>query len=95
MGKGKFIQCVPAFVDHVTPSKVEFSTFEELTESEVVSRYKHEDFVEFVMSNKSNNNVLMAIYDDGYRWSVVGYISDFDCSEIKKWDGGKYRDSKK
>ena len=83
----KFTQHIPNFVDGATPEIFEFETTEQLLNSEVVKRYKGDDFSNFAMSDSH----LMVISDNGFNWWVVGRIQDPSRVDLPLWDGGKYR----
>ena len=84
-----FRQHIPAFVDiDGPPPMAEFSTTDELLALEVVQRYgKGPDFSHFAMSD----NRLMEISDEGFKWWVVGSVSDPSAVDLPKWGGWKFR----
>jgi len=88
--KNVFRQHIPRFVDDrgITRTVVEFSSMEELFAIPDVIRCKsHKTFHGFAMSDEH----LLALYDDGFNWSVVGSIKYPSVVYLPKWDGGKYR----
>lgn len=73
-----------------------FSTDEELINIPFVKNFNKDNFFCYAMSD----NHLMAIYDNGFRWRVIGIIANpslvyFERMpypvKIQKWDGGKYK----
>lgn len=38
-----------------------------------------------------HDNTLIAVYDDGFDWWVLGFVSHPEDLDIPRWDGGKYR----
>lgn len=86
-----FRQHIPNFVDVVdAPSKIPFNTAEELLALEVVHRHRaYPGFYHFALSDCR----LMAIYDLGFRWWVVGYVGNPGplAPYLPKWDRGRYR----
>lgn len=85
----KFQQHIPNFVDNRDPVPVyEFETTKELLNLDIVKKYiDGRDYHKFVMSD----NYLMIIWEDGFRWWVVGYITNPSNVDLPKWDGGKHR----
>src|SRR3990167_9784089 len=81
-----FRQHIPAFVDVDRPASIPFATTEDLLALEVMQRYKAPNFSHFAMGD----NTLMAISEEGYRWWVVGFITDPKAIDLPAWDGGKY-----
>ena len=84
-----FRQHIPSFVDIGGPPPVaEFSTTEDLLSLEIVQSYgKSKDFSHFAMYR----DCLMEIRDSGFKWLVVGYVSDPSVVDLPKWEGGKFR----
>lgn len=86
----KFVQRIPGGVDtSIEPLEIVFETTEELIESEYVQRFVtmkgHEALV-------VEDNVLMAISDEGYHWWALGYIDDMSAVNFPQWEGAKYRE---
>jgi hypothetical protein len=77
----------PPYVDGYDNVCVCFSTDDELFEIPFVKCFRHSNFSRYAMSG----NHLMAIYDDGFEWWVIGTIKDPPSVHLPKWDGGKYR----
>lgn len=69
-----FTQHIPGFVSVETPpQRVPFKTTEDLLNIDTVVRFsKDPKFSHFAISD----NCLMAIYDEGRKWWVVGYLDD-------------------
>lgn len=65
---------------------VSFSSTEELLEIPFIQNFKHGKFSSF---SKSDNR-LMAEYDDGYEWWVVGMIKSPELVDLPEWKA-KYR----
>lgn len=84
-----FRQHIPAFVEIDGPQpECEFSNTDDLLALEVVQRYgKGVDFSHFAM----HGNLLMEISDDGFKWWVVGSVSDPSAVDLPKWEGWKFR----
>jgi hypothetical protein len=84
-----FRQHIPAFVDcgEDSPPLHEFETTADLLALEVVKRYsQNKGFSHFAL----NDNLLMEISDEGFRWWVVGRVSDPSSVSLPEWDGPKY-----
>lgn len=85
----KFRPRYPAFVDAPSDTtEIEFNTIEDLLHVEFVKRFA--DDPQFDCFRKSDN-VLMAIYNDGYTWIAVGYVEFPDLLDLPEWDKGKYK----
>ena len=83
-----FVQHIPNFVDVDYPLTKEFETTEELLSFDVVNKFtKHKNFSHFVISEK----YLMAIYDEGFSYFVVGSILNPELLELPMWKGPTYR----
>lgn len=84
-----FRQHIPSFIDiDGPPPLAEFSTTEDLLSLEIVQSYgKSKDFSHFAMYR----DCLMEIRDSGFKWLVVGYVSDPSVIDLPKWEGGKFR----
>lgn len=83
----KITQHVPAFVE-CDPHVSEFATTEELLGLEWVGRYgvsKNHVFDKWAI----DGHHLMAIYDRGTHWTVVGVVSDPEQVALEKWGGPK------
>ncbi len=82
-------QHVPGFVnDGEGGEEFGFSTTAELLASALCQRQAtYPDFSQFALSD----NCLMAIYDDGFSWRVVGYITKPELVDLPAWQGAKFR----
>lgn len=81
-----FYSHVPGFIDS-DQIKVEFETLAELLNHPFVERFsENEGFQEYVKSDEC----LMAIYDDGFKWWVVGYLKEPSEIDLPEWDKGLY-----
>ena len=84
----QFRQHIPTYVDHDPTPTFEFANTKELLALEVVQRYGREPaFSHFAMSG----NNLMEISHDGFKWWVVGSVSDPSIVDLPKWEGWKFR----
>ena len=88
----KFTQHVPNCVDIDRDRWVsfEFETLEELVNHPFVKRFsspKKPDFSHFAI----HNTYLMAIYDDGFKWWVLGSVATSEGLDLPKWQGWKFR----
>lgn len=80
----EFRQHFPSSCDFDNPKEIKFSTTEELLNLDAVSSWKEKNkFSHFAISNNS----LMAIFDEGYRWWVIGYIKYPENVDLPKWEG--------
>lgn len=71
----------------------EFTTLDEL--KVIAARFIYEGFVEFTVSVRKGRDgepewLVMAVYDEGYEWWVVGYITgvtqaDIDVIGLPEW----------
>jgi len=71
----------------------EFNTLDEL--KEIAARFIHGSFVEFTVSKHAGRDgngewLILATYDEGYEWWVVGYITgvtqaDIDAIGLSEW----------
>ena len=84
-----FIKHIPNYITCEPPAPVDFNTTDELLK--IVRVYKvYEKFSHFVKSD----NMIMAIYDDGYEWTVAGTVKNPDSVNLPLWEGVKYRGEK-
>lgn len=90
--------CVPA---EPKPNLV-FTTLEELIQA--TAEFQSEGFVELALDeltygNGLTNRSILATYDEGYEWTVVGFIVEATSEEVEalglpKWKA-KYREAAK
>lgn len=83
----KFTPRIPNYVDAERVT-LTFDCFDDMILSETFTRFsKLNGFSHFAI----DDNYIMAILDDGFRWLAVGK-PDVDLSDqFVKWNGGKYR----
>ena len=77
----------PAFFEGFENETVEFSTDEELVKIPFVKNFSHYNFSHYAVSD----SCLMAIYDDGFEWWVIGTIQYPASVKLPRWNGGKFR----
>lgn len=72
----KILQHRPGFFDSDNPQQeIEFSTLEELLKIKFVKKFTNRaDFYQFSISRKLTSPTLMAEYDNGYKWWVIGFL---------------------
>lgn len=77
---------IPTFVDHDSPvESLSFESTAELLALSSVQRYAGIDgFSHFAISD----SLLMAVYDGGSRWFVVGTLADPAAVPLPKWSQG-------
>ena len=73
------------FNNDITDSCVWFDTIEELLEI-VKHLTEIKDFYRFSISSTSSANMLMAEYNNGKKWWVIGYIKDTSYLQLPKWE---------
>lgn len=86
---------IPAFIDTDRPSSLEFSSIEELLEFDFVKRKRtaddnfHQFSISFYPGHPGFGTRLMAEYNEGYTWWVVGRIEgdDFEkMNTLPQWE---------
>jgi len=83
----RITQYRPAFFEGFENESKDFETLLDLMEMPFVKRFSDDPtFFQFVVSGES----LMATYDKGAFWLVVGELQDSDIG-LPKWDGGNIR----
>ena len=92
----KIKQHRPAYFTGFVDVVVEFSTREELFQIDFVKSFSSQkNFSRFSLSENYGRHVLMAEFDDGYSWWVVGYIDQPpDEIGLHIWEP-KYKDDTK
>lgn len=84
-----FIVYMPSYIDRANkPRRFRFETTEELLAFEPMKL--HSERLGFCGFALSYNNI-MALYDDGFKWYVVGYVENSGPIDLPKWKGWKYR----
>lgn len=82
----KIIQHFPSYCDGFEPEQAEFNSTEELLNIEWVKSFsEHKDFYRYSVSD---GNHLMAEYEQGYKWWVIGRLSP--TTDLPKWEA-KYK----
>lgn len=88
MKKNKFTQHVPAFVDMSNPQSFYFDSTQELIENDYLKKFSNRpNFNHFALSR----NVILAIFDDGFRWIGLGFVDNPENVELPPWEGWKFR----
>jgi hypothetical protein len=85
--KNHFRQRVPGFVDGVNPLEFDFDTTEELVNHPYIQEWLNEN-PHFILVK--SEEVLMVVYNEGFSWWGIGWISNPDDLELPEWEGGKY-----
>lgn len=97
MKSNRIKQHLPGFMDPFayTPKVVEFNTQEELFEIPWVRNWEVpiSSGKLFYRWSLSDSN-LMAEFDEGYSWYVVGYILNPDALDLPKWEA-RYREKER
>lgn len=87
---------IPAYMrdpqDAETLKWVDFSTLEELLEISFVHNFCENAAPSKIFSHYAkSDDLLMAVYNDGYSWLVVGYLKDPDSVDLSYWEA-KYKE---
>lgn len=90
----EFHRHIPNFIG-VDPRELDktfsFNTTDELLAIEFVALFRSDigkhKFSHFALAERH----LVAVYDDGFWWWVVGDVSDPAQVQLPQWAGGKYR----
>lgn len=85
----EFKPYIPRYIDiRDVPERIFlFEDVQQLLKSDLFQNFtKEEHFSHFCMSEY----YLMAIYNEGFKWRVVGTIKDSTNIDLPKWDGGRY-----
>lgn len=86
-----FRQHVPGYVDGVDPADFDFAGKEGLLAHPEVARWTQDDytgkgpFSGFALSRHGEETLLMATYDEGLHWWVVGYLTDAAGLDLPAW----------
>ena len=76
----------PAFVTGFENEVVKFNTTEELLEIEFVKNFSRNDnFCRYSLSTSLGRGALMAEYEDGYEWWVIGHLDNTEEVNLPKW----------
>ncbi len=82
-----FRQRVPNYIDAPKPDPHVFNTLEELYADPHINNYMSKpDFSHLAI----DGDYLMAIFDEGYKWWVLGFIENPDDIDIPKWEKALY-----
>jgi len=76
-------QYYPAFVSGFESEVKSFYTKEDLLSIQWVDRFKQDDFHRFSLSKSGSSYVLMAEYEGGAKWFVVGFLNDDEISVME------------
>ena len=83
----KLKQHIPCFVDIPGKRNYNFKKTKDLLNLKIVKGYIDKSFSHFAMDDDS----LMVINDNGYKWWVIGTIEKPELIDLPKWKGGKYK----
>ena len=79
----------PGFVDApFRITEVGFNTIDDLVQFDFVKRFTEDTHFDCF---RKSDDLLMAIYNDGYKWLVVGSIEAPNLLDLPEWDKGKYK----
>lgn len=79
----------PGFVDGKTESPLEFESTEDLLNLDAVKQFKQGETL-----FRISGDFLLAVYDKGFEWWVVGSILNTKTLDLFEWDGPKERTAK-
>ncbi len=66
---------------------VDFESTEELLNIPFVLNFSTaSNFSHYAISEDGTKSTLMAVYDDGYEWWVIGFIDDISKVDLPKWE---------
>ena len=87
----EIIQHIPNFCSGIEPDEKTFSTKEELLDVWFVKNYTESPgFFRMEIDRDNDRNTLMAIYNGGKTWWVVGFIfGDVSFLDLKEWGRAK------
>ena len=85
--KNHFRQRVPGFVDGANPLEFDFDTVEELVNHTYIQEWLNGNPRPILVKSK---DVLMVVYNEGFNWWGIGWITNPDDLELPEWGGGKY-----
>ena len=75
-------QHIPNFVSGIEPETHEWTTLPELLSIPFVARFRDDySFEHFAFSPSGDHWLLMAVYEGGHRWWVVGYLDELPREE--------------
>ncbi len=81
----KIKQYRPAFFEGFKNEIADFKTLEELLDIEWIKSFKSETFFQFSISVSVPRPLLMAEYNFGKDWLVVGLFSSDPTIDLPKW----------
>lgn len=78
---------IPNFVDmdEEEPETVKFSTVKELLEIPFVKSFSDGDFHKFSIADDESDPLLIAEYNEGRKWYVVGHIDNISNLDLSEW----------
>jgi hypothetical protein len=85
--KNQFRQRVPGFVDGDNPLEFDFDITEELVNHSYIQEWLNENPHSILVKS---GGVLMVVYNEGFNWCGIGWITNPDDLELPEWEGGKY-----
>ena len=89
-------QHIPNYVSGVDPETVEFNTLSELLDISFVKHWRDwtdRSFHQYSVCEESWGTVLMAEYNNGTKWWVVGYLKDTNRVELGLLDWNPNRNA--
>lgn len=82
-----FRQHIPNFCSGIDPVEYDFSDITELHNKHPFNIHMEtKDFDKFVVSD----NYIMAVFEGGFRWWVVGSVTSMEGIDYPEWDGGRW-----
>jgi hypothetical protein len=85
--KNHFRQRIPAFIDGDNPLGFDFDTVEELVNHPYIQEWLNKNPHSILVKS---GGVLMVVYNEGFNWWGIGWITNPNDLELPEWDGGKY-----
>lgn len=76
----------PGYVDGKRESPIEFESTKDLLELTAVKRFKRGETL-----FRKSEELLMAVYDKGFEWWVIGTILNPEDVDLFEWEGAKKR----
>jgi len=84
-----FTQNIPKYITCKKPKPIQFNTTKDLLCLREINRF--EEYGKFSHFAKSNNDII-AIYDYGFSWFVIGHIKNIQDIDLPLWEGPQYRE---
>jgi len=85
--KNHFRQRIPRFVDNDNPLEFDFDTVEELVNHPYIQEWLNKNPHSILVKSEG---ILMVVYNEGFNWWCIGWITNPDDLELPEWEGGKY-----